>query len=143
MRFETERPAGTVCGFEQRWRIRQVFNGQHQKTCALRVSHSPKNGGQPYLTCRKRLPCTFSAEPIWKGPSAQSRARRHFKKENSVGFLDPLAAKIVRVSGRPFCSLGHLLGGLHEVYSHTMSWSRLFFIDLCICLRGPSACHVV
>jgi len=32
---------------------------QHQKPCALRVSHSVKNAGRPYLNCRDRWPCTF------------------------------------------------------------------------------------
>ena len=32
---------------------------QHQRTCALRVSHSDKNAGRPHFTCRERWPCTF------------------------------------------------------------------------------------
>lgn len=32
---------------------------QHKKPCALRLSHSEKNPGRPYFTCKERCPCTF------------------------------------------------------------------------------------
>ena len=58
---------------------------QHQRACALRVSHSVKNVGRPYFTCRERWPSTFSCWPDLEVTLRPLPSQRPFKEEEEAG----------------------------------------------------------
>ena len=58
---------------------------QHQRACALRVSHSVKNVGRPYFTCRERWPSTFSCWADLEVTLRPLPSQRPFKEEEEAG----------------------------------------------------------